>query len=298
LALHSYHDSYTHFPAGYIDGNTDPNSTPDNDVGPGWGWATMILPFIEQDPLYRKIDLTQPMAATTAPPGRVPNADLSKQALASYICPSDSLLQPTFDIYDSTYTTPIATVASSNYTGCNGWVECFNGAGGNYQGGAGEDGLNGALGIAGRGFFWRNSNSRIGDVTDGTSNTIMGGERSANHSPVTWTGAVAGGRCPAWMADQPPIPYTLPPGVPGGSYDNADFGEAFVLSHGNATHKPSADSPLYDPDTFYSMHTPTGANYLFGDGSVHYLTVNIDPYTYQYMCTIAGGEVLPSDWQQ
>src|SRR5437588_4760823 len=39
VALHLYHDANLRFPPGYIDGNTDPSSTPDNDVGPGWGWA-------------------------------------------------------------------------------------------------------------------------------------------------------------------------------------------------------------------------------------------------------------------
>jgi prepilin-type processing-associated H-X9-DG protein len=94
------------------------------------------------------------------------------------------------------------------------------------------------------------------------------------------------------MAVQPPDPYTPPPGPP---YDFADFGEAFVLAHCNATHLPSADTPFFDPDTFYSMHTGRGANFLFGDGSVHFLTSGINPVTYQAMCTIAGGEVA-NDW--
>src|ERR1700738_1249901 len=47
LALHSYHDTNKIFPPGYIDGNTDPSSTPDNDVGPGWGWASFLLPYLE-----------------------------------------------------------------------------------------------------------------------------------------------------------------------------------------------------------------------------------------------------------
>ena len=88
---------------------------------------------------------------------------------------------------------------------------------------------------------------------------------------------------PGWRAS----PLTLlPPGPP---IDNADFDEALVLSHGNATHMPSADFPIYDPDTFYSNH-PGGANFLFGDGSVHFLTSHINGDIYQHLCTIAGGE--------
>jgi prepilin-type processing-associated H-X9-DG protein len=94
------------------------------------------------------------------------------------------------------------------------------------------------------------------------------------------------------MATQPPTPYSSPPGP---AYDNADWGEALVLGHGNATHLPSADFPIFDPDTFYSMHTGQGANFLFGDGSVHFLTSGMDPATYQALCTIAGGEVS-NDW--
>src|ERR1700730_6486449 len=58
LALHSYHDSMRVFPPGYIDGNTNPNSTPDNDVGPGWGWAAYVLPYLEQRNLYNQINFS------------------------------------------------------------------------------------------------------------------------------------------------------------------------------------------------------------------------------------------------
>jgi prepilin-type N-terminal cleavage/methylation domain-containing protein/prepilin-type processing-associated H-X9-DG protein len=284
VALHDYHDSNNRLPPGYVDGNTDPNSTPDNDVGPGWGWAAYMLPYIEQDNVYRQINFSAPVGAGV-------NAQISVQPLKVFQCPSDPYQQD-FPVYDSTFTAPIATVAHSNYVGNNGWVECFNGAGGN-PGSAGNDGLAGGAGAAGVGVFWRNSRVRLTDITDGTSNTIMVGERSGNHAPSTWTGAVPGGRCPAWMATQPPSPYAPPPGP---AYDNADFGEALVLAHGNATHLPSADFPIFDPDTFYSMHTGRGANFVFADGSVHFLSSGINPYTYQYLCTIAGGETFPSDW--
>jgi prepilin-type N-terminal cleavage/methylation domain-containing protein/prepilin-type processing-associated H-X9-DG protein len=279
LALHAYHDAMGRFPPGYVDLNTNPASTPDNDLGPGWGWASFLLPNLEQVNLYNQINFAQGVTVGN-------NVAVSQQALVVFQCPSDGLQDP-FPVYDSTFTTPIATVAHGNYVGCNGWVECFNNAGGGYAGGVGNDGLPGNIGRAGDGLFYRNSRNRIADVTDGLSNTIIAGERSSNHSPSTWTAAVTGGRCPAWMANQPPTPYVPPPGPP---YDNADFDEAFVLAHGNATHLPSADFPIFDPDTFYSLH-PGGANFLFGDGSVHFLSSGIDPVTYQAMCTIAGGEV-------
>ncbi len=283
LALHNYHDASNKFPPGYADGNTNPSSTPDKDVGPGWCWAAFLLPYVEQGNLYSQINFSQTMSSAT-------NAPFAQKSLSVYQCPSDPN-QQLVPVYDSSFSNPIATVAHGNYVGCNGWEECFYNAGGNGQGG-GADGLTGALGSAGNGLFYRNSKSTMGSVTDGTSNTIFVGERSGDHSPSTWTGSVPGGRCPAWMATQPPTPYSPPPGA---AYDNADYGEALVLAHGNATHVPSADFPIFDPDTFYSTHAGKGANFLFGDGSVHFLTSSINPNTFQYLCTIAGGE-LATDW--
>jgi prepilin-type N-terminal cleavage/methylation domain-containing protein/prepilin-type processing-associated H-X9-DG protein len=276
LALHNYHDTNNVFPPGYIDGDTNPANTPNNDVGPGWGWAAFLLPYVEQQNLYNLINFSVGV-------GLGPNAAVSQLPLKVHQCPSDPY-QQNFTVWPTS-----VIVAHGNYVGCDGWIECFNGCGGNPQPGPGDDGLSGTFGAAGVGMFYRNSHNRFANVTDGLSNTIFVGERCAAHSPSTWTGAVTGGRCPAWMSTIPwTTPYTPPPGPP---YDNADYDEALVLAHGNATHLPSADFPFYDPDTFWSFHTPRGANFLFGDGSVHFLSSAIDPLTYQYLCTIAGGEV-------
>jgi prepilin-type N-terminal cleavage/methylation domain-containing protein/prepilin-type processing-associated H-X9-DG protein len=280
LGLHNYHDTNKSFPPGYIDGNTDPNSTPNNDVGPGWGWAAFLLPYIEQQNVYNQINFKVGI-------GLGSNATICQQQLKIYQCPSDPF-QQNFTVWPTN-----VMVAHADYVACNGWEECFYGAGGNPQAGSGTDGLAGSFGQGGVGLFYRNSQTTFASVTDGLSNTIIAGERSGNHAPVTWTGAVTGGRCPAWMASIPPTtPYSPPPGP---AYDNADFDEALVLAHGNATHLPSADYPVFDPDTFYSMHTPTGANFLFGDGSVHFLSASINPITYQSLCTISGGEIA-NDW--
>src|SRR5580658_4518735 len=83
LALHSYHGVYKQFPAGYIDGNTNPASTPDNDVGPGWGWASFLLPYLEQGSVYNQINFNVGVGVGV-------NAQVSQTQLAVFQCPSDN----------------------------------------------------------------------------------------------------------------------------------------------------------------------------------------------------------------
>src|SRR5262249_11257984 len=152
-----------YFPPGYVDGNTskkatDPAYTPDNDVGPGWGWAAFLLPYLEQNNVYSQINFSVKV-------GTGSNTAISQQPLAIYQCPADPN-QQAFPVYDSTFTNPIATVAHGNYVGCNGWVECFNGAGGDPQPGEGDDGGTGTYGQAGVGLFYRNSRNNIASVSD------------------------------------------------------------------------------------------------------------------------------------
>src|SRR5690606_19265562 len=49
LALHNYHDAHDTFPPGYIWASWAPE-------GPGWGWPTMILPYLDQAALYQLLD--------------------------------------------------------------------------------------------------------------------------------------------------------------------------------------------------------------------------------------------------
>src|SRR5262249_20947469 len=119
LALHSYHGDKKCFPPGYIDGNTDPNSTPDNDVGPGWGWAAFLLPYVEQTNVYNQINFSQPVGSGV-------NAQVSQLPLTIFQCPSDAYVDPqVLNVSNSNFSI-IAQVAQANYVACNGWEECFN----------------------------------------------------------------------------------------------------------------------------------------------------------------------------
>jgi prepilin-type N-terminal cleavage/methylation domain-containing protein/prepilin-type processing-associated H-X9-DG protein len=279
IGLQAYHDAKKAFPPGYIDYNTNPAVTPDGDLGPGWGWASMLLPYVEQQNLYNQINFSYPVATGV-------NTAVSLVTVPNFQCPSDSYQDPCL-IYDITLTAPIATVAHANYVGCDGWIECFVGATGNITPGPWNDAiLDGFYGPGARGVFWRNSRTRIADVRDGTSNTFLVGERTGYHSPSTWVGAVPGGLTPAWMATNPVAPNSPPPSA---AYDNADFGEALVVSHGNYTHLPNSDIPIFDPDTFYSLH-PNGCNFLLCDGSGRFISYGVDGYVYQALCTIAAGD--------
>jgi prepilin-type processing-associated H-X9-DG protein len=73
LALHNYHDVYQSFPPAY---------TVDADGNPLHSWRTLILPFIEQQALYSRIDLDKPW-------DRPENAALNNMVIPTFQCPSE-----------------------------------------------------------------------------------------------------------------------------------------------------------------------------------------------------------------
>src|ERR1700757_4360160 len=63
IALHAYHDRAGTLPPGYYDLAPGPQ----DDVGPGWGWASFVLPELEQANLHSQINFSQ-NAGDSAPP--------------------------------------------------------------------------------------------------------------------------------------------------------------------------------------------------------------------------------------
>src|SRR5690349_13718970 len=90
LALHAYHDAEGGFPPGHVSTLVNPawvmpagqcNAFPD-ELGPGWSFFALLLPYLEQVNLYRAIRLDLPITdlANTAP---------RRTAVKTYVCPSD-----------------------------------------------------------------------------------------------------------------------------------------------------------------------------------------------------------------
>ena len=246
LALLNYHDINHHFPAGYVSGVAADGS----DTGPGWGWASAILPHIEQAPLYSAIHFDQPVEAAV-------NTTARKTTVPVFFCPSDTAdVTWTARSYSASGTPgpPICEVASSNYVGVFGPHE---------------------PGVDGDGVFFRNSRVTIGDITDGTSQTIMVGERSFALSTATWVGAVTG------AGEFPPPGSPAPPIV-----DNASN---MVLGHAGDGNNPGSRNS--EGNQFYSLHGQ-GVNFLFADGHVQFLASSMDDKVFKALSTRAGGEAV------
>jgi prepilin-type N-terminal cleavage/methylation domain-containing protein/prepilin-type processing-associated H-X9-DG protein len=269
LALHNYHQVFDSFPPGYISSQTR-GSDPvydGNDTGMGWAWGSMILPHMEAAPTYNAINFS--LSSYYAD-----NDTATYVRMSSYICPSDTTreLVSVFGYYDSWFVPPDAPVwdylAGTNYVGMFGLGEI-----GDHPGG-------------GEGCFFRNSRVKIAAITDGTSNTIAIGERSHTLSYVTWTARSIGG----WL-------YKTSAVEGGTDKFNPDPEECWTqilgpagLEDGNRT----INQPMAHVEDYWSRH-PGGANFLFADGSVHFLKDSINPIPWRAMATRAGGEVLTAD---
>lgn len=175
IALHNYHDLHRTLPPGWI-GVT--RGLPDVEGTTGWGWAAMILPQLEQSPLYNALDLRLPITHPS-------NSAALTAVLPVFRSPSD----PSPDRWDlqseDSPGTVLATLPTANFVGCFGTEEldaC--------------EGLGPGLTCKGDGVFFHNSRIRFRDITDGTSHTFLVGQRKTDderrwHS--TWVGVIPGG---------------------------------------------------------------------------------------------------------
>lgn len=78
IALSAYESAYGLFPPAY---------TADSDGRPLHSWRTLILPYLDQEDLYQKIDLSKPWDDPA-------NEQAFKTAVAAYYCPSLADIAP------------------------------------------------------------------------------------------------------------------------------------------------------------------------------------------------------------
>jgi prepilin-type N-terminal cleavage/methylation domain-containing protein len=166
LALHNYHDVHGRLPPGWI-GYVPSTNAPDPEGVTGWGWASMILPYMEQGNVTQNL-LRSDLAITDAA-----NANARVLSLPVYICPSDSG-DPVFDLNAEDGSGPMLKLAKANYIGVFGTLEI-------------EDTPSNSNGA-----FYHHSRVRFADISDGLSQTLVTGERSSKLDYSTWTGVVPG----------------------------------------------------------------------------------------------------------
>lgn len=248
LALHNYHDVHRAFPPGWIAVSNSSHMAHDGRNGAGWG--TMILPFLEQAPLYKKFDADVAIIDPV-------NADFLSEVLTSWQCPSDPKPNKWQILHEDGSGTVLAELPTANYIASFGTIE-LDGC----EAAAGTAPVNPRGQCIGDGMFYHNSKISIRDVTDGTTNTLMLGERRTD---------VAQGWYSTW------------PGMA------AEGDAAFQRIQGSADHVPN--DPAGHFDDFSSQHTG-GTQFCLGDGSVRFISENIDHSLYQSLATIQGGEVI------
>jgi prepilin-type N-terminal cleavage/methylation domain-containing protein/prepilin-type processing-associated H-X9-DG protein len=264
LAFHNYEGAHGCFPPGYTS-----NQQLTDGTGPGWGWAAFLLPYLEQENTFRLIDFSQPSIA----PG---NHAVARTVNVKFLrCPSDLRNDP---IPNSDFVNNgglVGDLARSNYVACYGNTPFL---------GEQPSVLTNHLvidGISGRGMFYRNSKTRVADITDGLSNTFMVGERSAKNSMSTWVGVIPGA---TWNSINDVANYG---GIP------SNLAATLVLGHACRQHPPSTE--LGVAEDFSSQHI-NGINVLFCDGSVHSIHKSINMGVYPFTASVADGKVIQIDF--
>ncbi len=252
LALHAYHDAHGSFPMGYVARrDADPLAT-----SPGWGWSALVLPHLEQGPLFSAANIDLPVEHAA-------NLTARTTTLGPYLCPSDRNTGLFAAIRGDGST--IAVVQSISYAGNFGRE--IRGPGKDLEMSEAPD--------RGNGLFRRNAVVRLGDITDGASQTLAVGERGSLLTRTAWAGAIDRGVC------------TISPFSPSRS-EAVGEGAVQVLAHADDI---AINSPAADPDNFFSGHAG-GAHFLMADGSVRFVREEIAFPVYRALASRDGGEVV------
>jgi prepilin-type N-terminal cleavage/methylation domain-containing protein len=253
VAMHNYHTQHGALPFGW------------NDHGTGWG--AMILPFIEQQNLYDTLTFSE-----SANWGSHPVNELAPGTyLSVFRCPSMQQAQhilPHDSGIPGRVPTSYRACASSTSTrdassSCTAWP-------GTELSDPGQDGL-----------MYGCSATRFPDIRDGLSNTIMIGESRTDVDFME-----DGNAMDHWYIGSPQIDAAVCATGAGGEV--SEFLGSTAVPINNILDAASCGHAK--EVSFGSYHTG-GAFFAIADGSVHYLSDNIDLALYKALGSRAGGEV-------
>ena len=268
LAIHNFADvNPERFPAGWV-GEYE-NGEWHGDEGEGFGFASRMLPFIEQNNVYKTINFNQQVSHSS-------NAAARTTVISTFLCPSDSYSSG--DVFNpgaegSGEDTPDASPGSTQYSRSN-YPGVF---GSEHMGGHDDhDDLTAALNVEDEGlepgegngiFFAGGANGENGvqfrDVTDGLSKTIMIGERDSRLGGSLWIGRG----------------------------DGLEAGMSRVVGVGE--HVFNSGDPHFED--FFSSH-PGGVSFVFADGHIAFLSDGMSEPLFQSLATRAGKEVVSGSY--
>jgi len=278
LALHSYESSNQAFTPGFVSTVTGTWSGNGNDAvaesGPGWSFFALVLPYIEQDNLYRSVNQSLPITDSA-------NAAARSTLVKIYRCPSDTgPTHVTVWMAPANGGTPmpatagmVTDLASCSYAGCLG--------GGNpadapaYTAMYEQSPFNG--------MFHRNRAVRVADISDGLSNTIGVGERMSAFSPNGWAGVVPGGAT-VYSAE-----HAVKLGQAVGATTRPAITQLSVHCRSSGPNAPTAS-----PGSFYGPHN-NSCHFLNMDGSTRLIPSNVSVDTFRALAGRNDGKVISGD---
>lgn len=296
LALHNYESAFKRIPVGIWGENqrNNTNGTSGAFQDDGYSWLTSILPYIEQNNIYNQLSAYSGSGRVVgAPPSLGTPGALEKwwrangapatgfiipggaAIIPGFKCPSSALpavCPQAFTIPGAAVATPVSQPWSVGYATTD-YKTCAEGQG--------EDGT----GMMGKLWEFPDGGVRFGDVIDGLSNTAMACESAyVTGSLSTKWGGSATRAAPGNTTDWPT--WLGAPGSDECVRTNGRFSNPI-----NALTSPQNMFEARDDDSAFSFHTG-GATFVFGDGSVHFMSQNIENITYSGMFTRNRGEVL------
>lgn len=271
LAAHSYHDSHNRFPAGAA---ASPPTPDPQGVGP-WTeapystWVAPLMPHYEQQSLYSVWSTNQDAPGWGSNTGgrAAPNAAV----ISILVCPSDALNNPAqFEVVPPGPIAPLGVYVGLSSYGANWGTQELPAS---------------PIPYDKNGIFHQNSRVRLTDITDGTTNTILFGERS-NFEPLWKHIATAdiqyasGWIFGPYMMRQPleQINYRLPSSV--------------------ATNPPPASARQHWQNlrlNSYGSRHPGGCNVALADGSIRFVRDTLPLITLMNLSTRANGDSVVWD---